>query len=216
VGPESDNRRTARTRASIGSLVALGLAAAACVPRSATGINCNFEGRGLAAVLNQVDAAPRDAAAVSGDAGADAGGAVDTAGRRGCVDGSVCPTGTVLLMATYTPPCADRKIVCRRSTARPPARWERRPTPDATADAGDVEGDPLTLSGDVTRAAVDAIVAAVARVDALPMLSIDQTGDAASATTGCKDSCVVGSGWSYRLRRVAGAWIIDDRSQWLE
>jgi len=189
------------------TVVALSLATGACFSRQVTGPNQTLEGPGLAAVLNQVDAAATAAQPTTEDAGTDS---ADAQSARGCVDGSVCPTGTVLFMATYSVPCEDRAIACRRLAPRVPAKTRGPPSVD------DVWGDVIWLSGDVARADVDAIVAVVARVDTLPLVSIHQRDGFADVMTGCRQACVVGSGWDYVLRKVKGTWIIEDRWLWIE
>jgi len=159
-----------------------------CVSGQRAGLDRGVEGRGLAAVLSQVDAAAHDAARDTGDA------APDPQAERPCTDGTDCPTGTVLVMATYSAPCVERRIACRRPRTN----------------------DSIWLSGDFTRASCDAIVAMVARVDTQPVLSIDQDRDVAVVRTGCAPACAVNSGWLYRLRRSARAWVITERSMEIE
>ena len=174
-----------------GSIVALVLACGACLARPGTGPNCAFDGRGLAAAMNQVDASSHDATPVTEDAGV---APANAPGERGCVDGRDCPTGMVLFMATYSVPCTDRRVVCRKAKT----------------------GDRISLSGEFTRGDVDAIATMIARVDRLPLLSVDERDNVAVARTGCAPACLVNGGWLYRLRRANGAWIIVERSMEIE
>jgi len=172
-------------------MVALVLGCGACASRPGNGPNCAFDGPGLAAVLSQVDASSHDAAPVTEDAGA---APANAQGEGGCVDGRDCPTGMVLFMATYSAPCTDRRVVCRKATT----------------------GDRMSLSGEFTRADVDAIATMIARVDRQPLLSIDERDNVAVARTGCAPACLVNGGWLYRLRKANGAWIIVERSMEIE
>jgi hypothetical protein len=189
--------------AALGSFAALGLADGACVSRLETGLPCKFNGRGLAAVLSQVDAdadaASRDAGPDPEDAGLDR---TDAESESGCVDRSICPNGTVLLMATYSAPCDEKTIVCRRLRPGLPGK------PRGPVALDDFRNDSLWLSGDPTREDIQAILAIVARIDAQPPHAIHQHDDAAEVTMECVGDCIMGSGWGYAVRKVDGAWTI--------
>ena len=100
----------------------------------------------------------------------------------------------VLAMATYSVPCSDRVIACRKAPS----------------------SDAVWLSGDFTRGDVDAIFALIARVDRQPLLSVSVHDGVAVARTGCARACAVNSGWLYRLRKTASAWTITERSMEVE
>lgn len=138
-----------------------------------------------------MDAGAQTAAAPADDAGAVH---LDARRERGCAEGSDCPAGTTLLMATYSVPCIDRTVVCRKETT----------------------GDRIWLSGEFTGADVEAIAAIIARVDRLPLQSVDERDHVAVARTGCAAACLINGGWLYRLRKINGAWTIVERSMEIE